>query len=180
MRTVLCLFSLLVFLLFPVSQSSADEQMDEQEWAFMPAGARPTYMGIHGGTMPVSLLVSDDGSSLLTFVGRTGNDFLELLHKPYFPLPSFLKKHTQNSTEDAVNRGKILMAGNEKVSMPVIYITGLGMQRSTVNDVQLMPFGLSEKPVSIEGTVAMPARPTMKPKRKNYRLFFEPNYLEPR
>ena len=45
----------------------------------MPAGARPTYMGIHGGTMPVSLLVYGDGSSLVTFVGRTGNDFLEML-----------------------------------------------------------------------------------------------------
>ena len=27
----------------------------------MPAGARSTYLGIHGGTVPVSLLVSRDG-----------------------------------------------------------------------------------------------------------------------
>ena len=157
----------------------ADESgLYQAGWTLMPAGGRPTYMGIHGGTMPVSLLVSDDGSSLLTFVGRTGNDFLEVLHKNDFILPSFLKGQAQNSTTDAISRGKILLAGNKNVTMPVIYLTGLGSKRSTVDDVQLLPFGLSEKPVSIEGRVRMPR--SLNSPRKEYRLFFQPHYLEPR
>lgn len=172
MRMLLCFLALL-FLGIPALASDSDEG-----WTQMPAGARPTYMGIHGGTMPVSLLVSDDGSALLTFVGRTGNDFLEVLYKSYFQLPSILKKHAQNSTRDALHSGRMLMAGNDNVSMPVIYITGLDMKRATASDVQLLPFGLSEKPVSIEGSVSVPV--TRTPRRKAYRLFFAPNYLDPR
>ena len=151
---------------------------DATDWVEMPAGGKPTYMGIHGGTMPVSLLVSDDGSSLLTFVGRTGNDFVEMLHASDFQMPSFLKGKAHNSTQDAVQQGKILQAGNKNVSMPVIYITGLGLLRSTADDVQLLPFGLSEKPVSIEGRVPIPT--TRKIPRKEYRLFFNSKYLKPR
>ena len=172
----ICFVLWLAFFISP--EIFAAEQDFEASWILMPAGGRPTYMGIHGGTMPVSLLVSDDGSSLLTFVGRTGNDFLEVLHKTDLQLPSFLKAHAQNSTSDAIERGKILLAGNKNVTMPVIYITGLGLERSTVDDVQLLPFGLSEKPVSIEGRVSLPR--AFNPPRKEYRLFFQPHYLEPR
>ena len=59
-------------------------------WTAMPAGARSTYLGIHGGTVPVSLLVSRDGMSLVSFVGQTGNDFLELLRRADVRLPSLL------------------------------------------------------------------------------------------
>ncbi|MCR5813614.1 MAG: hypothetical protein K6G15_03855 [Desulfovibrio sp.] len=176
----LCLLCCLAGLLsFANATQAAEEKLLEEPWVQMPAGARPTYMGIHGGTMPVSLLVSDDGSSLLTFVGRTGNDFLEVLHRTEFQMPSFLKKAAQNSTRDALEQGKtILHAGDKKTSMPVIYITGLGFQRSTVDEAELLPFGFSEKPVSIEGQVRMPDSAT--PKRKEYRLFFQPRYLIPR
>lgn len=173
----LILFCLLLNLLLS-SAFAAEQTNQEAPWVRMPAGARPTYMGIHGGTMPVSLLVSDDGTSLLTFVGRTGNDFLEVLHRTEFQMPSFLKKAAQNSTEDALLQGKILQAGDKKSSMPVIYITGLGFLRSTVDHAELMPFGLSEKPVSIEGRVHLPESP--RPKRTQYRLFFQPSYLTPR
>ncbi len=61
---------------------------NEDEWTSMPAGGRPAYMGIQGGTMPVSLLVAGNGKALLTFVGRTGNDFLEVLKATDLPLPS--------------------------------------------------------------------------------------------
>ena len=49
------------------------------QWVYMPAGARATYIGIHGGTVPVSLLTSRDGTHMVAFVGQTGNDFLRTL-----------------------------------------------------------------------------------------------------
>ena len=174
-KSLLCLLALLLSAL-PV-QAKEDTEATAP-WVRMPAGARPTYMGIHGGTMPVSLLVSDDGTSLLTFVGRTGNDFLEVLHRTEFQMPSLLKKAAQNSTKESLTQGVILQAGDTKDTMPVIYITGLGFLRSTLDHAELLPFGLSEKPVSIEGNVRLPQSPT--PRRPRYRLFFQPSYLTPR
>ena len=72
----------------------------------------------------------------------------------------------------------ILMAGNHDTIMPVLYRTDLGVIRLGVDDVQLIPFGLSEKPISIEGSVQKPTN--IKSQRKKYRLFFESHYLEPR
>ena len=150
-------------------------------WLLMPAGARPTYMGIHGGTMPVSLLVSDDGQALLSFVGRTGNDFLEVLNRTDAQMPNFPNPLTNGTVETSsaipAPGGTVLMAGSASGSMPVIYLTGSGMQRSTVRPEQLLPFGFSEKPVSIEGQVSKPLFPTQP---KHYRLFFQPHYLQPR
>ena len=150
-------------------------------WLLMPAGARPTYMGIHGGTMPVSLLVSDDGQALLSFVGRTGNDFLEVLNRTDAQMPNFPNPLTNGTVETSsaipAPGGTVLMAGSASGSMPVIYLTGGGMQRSTVRPEQLLPFGFSEKPVSIEGQVSKPLFPTQP---KHYRLFFQPHYLQPR
>ena len=48
-------------------------------WGEMPAGARTTYIGIHGGTVPVSLLSAGDGSPMIAQVGLTGSDFLNFL-----------------------------------------------------------------------------------------------------
>lgn len=148
-------------------------------WVTMPAGARPAYMGIHGGTMPVSLLVSDDGSSLLTFVGRTGNDFLEVLRRTDVRMPSLLNATaTRNSTGSGPSDdGAKLMAGSAASSMPVIHLTGEGFARVAPSPAQLQPFGLSDKPLSIEGQVAKPAH--LSPV-KQYRLFFQPQYLQPR
>lgn len=154
---------------------------DGAGWSIMPAGARPTYMGIHGGTMPVSLLVSDDGQALLSFVGRTGNDFLEVLNRTDAQMPNFPNPLTNGTVETSSSipapGGTVLMAGSASGSMPVIYLTGGGMQRSTVRPEQLLPFGFSEKPVSIEGQVSRPLFPTQP---KHYRLFFQPHYLQPR
>ncbi|MCR4665821.1 MAG: hypothetical protein K5657_00810 [Desulfovibrio sp.] len=171
------LLFLLCLVLGAVQTLPAAETPAKDAWIRMPAGARPTYMGIHGGTMPVSLLVSDDGSSLLTFVGRTGNDFIETLHRTKFQLPSLLQKIAQNSTKDTLYDSPVLHAGNKNVSMPVLYITGVGFRKSTLSDAELLPFGFSQKPVSIEGSVS---KPKTKSTTKNYRLFFEPTYLIPR
>ena len=90
--------ALLLFFMAGLSCQPAECAESGESWVTMPAGARPTYMGIHGGTMPVSLLVSSDGTSLLTFVGRTGNDFLEVLHHGDIRFPSLLGSTTRNAT----------------------------------------------------------------------------------
>ena len=101
MRNTLYLFCLLLAALAPLaafateSQGQADQQ---QGWVVMPAGARPAYFGIHGGTMPVSLLVYGDGSSLVTFVGRTGNDFIDMLRRAEVSMPSLLNATSQRSS----------------------------------------------------------------------------------
>ena len=135
-------------------------------------------MGIHGGTMPVSLLVSGDGSSLLTFVGRTGNDFLDVLRRTDVRMPSLLNATAARDAADGglLSGGTVLMAGSAASSMPVIYLTGEGFARAAPSPITV-PFGLSDKPLSIEGQVAKPAH--LSP-AKRYRLFFQPQYLQPR
>lgn len=158
------------------AKNAREDGSQENQWVEMPAGAKPSYMGIHGGTMPVSLLVSDDGSSLLSFVGRTGNDFLEVLRKAYLPFPSFANA-TRAKFSSMVNvseRGKIY-AGNATASMPV-----LSLSTSPVTSPDwishFQPFGLSEEPLSIEGNVS---RPEIIPLPKKYRVFFLPERFFP-
>lgn len=162
------------------AQNAAESKInvDEQSgWVEMPAGGKPAYMGIHGGTMPVSLLVSDDGASLLSFVGRTGNDFLEVLKKAYMPFPSF-----GNSTREkfwplmASGASSGLYAGNSTASMPVFALSG-GILSNPAWIEHLLPFGLSTEPLSIEGSVA---RPDHLPQAKKYRIFLLPDSFSPK
>ncbi|MDE5831790.1 MAG: hypothetical protein K2H64_02195 [Desulfovibrio sp.] len=145
----------------------------EDGWIEMPAGGKPAYMGIHGGTMPVSLLVSPDGTSLYTFVGRTGNDFLEVLRESYTPLPSF-GNTTRPSPFSAKLPGASLFAGSA-ASMPVISLPGDIFRGGWLE--ALPPFGLTSEPAAIEGQITMPASPSP---AKRYRLFALPNFFEPR
>ena len=55
------------------------KEKDTVVWGEMPAGARTAYIGIHGGTVPVSLLTAGDGSPMIAQVGLTGSDFLNFL-----------------------------------------------------------------------------------------------------
>lgn len=119
-----------------------------EPWTVLPEGARPAYMGIHGGTMPVSLLVADGGACLLSFVGCTGNDFLETLRRTpssgVQKAPPPMGQHPEDFS---------LFAGNATSSLPVIslsgdILSGLGSQ--------LQPFGLSDEPLSIEGQTGRP------------------------
>lgn len=141
----------------------------EEEWTVIPAGGKPAYMGIHGGTMPVSLLASNDGSSLFTFVGRTGNDFIEVLRKAYAPLPSL-----GNSTriQPWPHASAELFAGNATTAMRVLPLPNLDPLTSS-----LQPFGLSDEPLRIEGPVA---KPSLSRGTKTFRLFSWPEYLRPR
>ena len=170
------LFVLILTLAGASPAGAAPERPDADDgWVVMPAGGRPAYMGIHGGTMPVSLLVAGDGASLFTFVGRTGNDFLEALRATDMPLPSLLNATVARSR--AVTGGAALFAGNATSSLPVIPLTGESFAALAEQPGKLTPFGLSDEPLSIEGRAARPK--TLSP-AKTYRLFVLPQYLEPR
>lgn len=142
-------------------------------WTAMPAGARSTYLGIHGGTVPVSLLVSRDGMSLVSFVGQTGNDFLELLHRADVRLPSLLTSILGSSYG-----GSMLLAGRAQRSMPVLYVLGDRLAAMPQGLQGLQPFGLSDKPLSIEGNISLP--PRRNPAARSYRLHIDPRYLDHR
>ena len=47
-------------------------------WIKLESGSRQAYVGIHGGTAPLSLMRSSDGV-LFAYTGQTGNDFLHVL-----------------------------------------------------------------------------------------------------
>jgi hypothetical protein len=196
---LLCFFCALPWLVHgPVLAAAPAAAVDDQGWTIMPAGARPAYMGIHGGTMPVSLLVVADGSSLLGFVGRTGNDFLDVLRGAklsFFPGLTFNgdadKKSTVKFGETAGYRGDaagifgraspggmsgVFVTGNGLTSLPVIQVNG-GSATLPFTLEQLLPFGFSDKPLPIEGDVSPPSK---SPPVHRYRLVFEPQYLQPR
>lgn len=155
---------------------SSKQAATDDAWVTMPAGGKPAYMGIHGGTMPVSLLVSHDGSSLLSFVGRTGNDFLEVLHSAYTSLPSFGNATRRNAGNVDLSRTATgIFAGNATNTMPVISLSGDVLSNPTLLE-RLQPFGLSDEPLVIEGQVAMPK--SLSPVKK-YRNFLLPNYFKP-
>lgn len=164
----------------PSEAESATSLVSEDGWDLMPAGAKPAYMGIHGGTMPVSLLVSNDGNSLLTFVGRTGNDFLDMLRRTELPLPSLF-----NSTEGrlpvdfqaGLAGARVLSAGSGQYRMPVLCLTSDAFARIAPTPDMLQPFGLSDKPLALEGEVLPPDKTTP---AKQFRMFFQPQYLQPK
>ena len=170
-KAALQLFLLAIFLLPALA---APRAQPDEAWTYMPAGARPSYMGIHGGTMPVSLLVADDGGSLLTFVGLTGNDFLEALRKGRRHLPSF-----GNSTGfglAGLSTRTSLFAGNATTSMPVFALSRDALEYLNSGH-ELEPFGLSDERISIEGQVT---KPDSFPHSRSIRLFSLPDYFQPR
>ncbi|MEG2139719.1 MAG: hypothetical protein RRY20_02895 [Bilophila sp.] len=92
-----------MLLFVPAWVGAADAPKKDKEdpvvWGEMPAGAKTAYIGIHGGTVPVSLLSAGDGSPMIAMVGLTGNDFLNFMRNngklreepvlPEFPAPQF-------------------------------------------------------------------------------------------
>lgn len=140
-------------------------------WVVMPAGARRSYMGIHGGTMPVSLLVAADGQSLLTFVGRTGNDFLQMLRETDVPLPTLLNS---TITAEAMTKGQALLPATAG-HLPIM--AAKTHPPAGVSSGPLAHFGLSAMPLAGEGTISRPHPPT--PERK-FRISFSADFLQPR
>lgn len=174
MRHIFCVFCTLLAAFCPLVTHASGTS--ENGWVVMPAGTRATFMGIHGGTMPVSLLVAEDGSALVSFVGCTGNDFLEVLRRTDIPMPSLLNATVHrpaNASGIVPDSGRpALTAGTPDSSMPVFNLSGNKNPART-----MLPFGLSDKPLSIEGQAI---RPQYLSPAKNYRFFFQPQYLQPR
>lgn len=165
----------LLFLLTPLLLS-LPTILPAGDWQVMPEGARPTYIGIHGGTVPVSLLVSQDGNSLVSFVGRTGNDFLEILHRNDVRMPSLLNNAT-GRVSSGHPAATVLLAGHDDRRIMVIYIVGDGATRTAVPMSELEPFGLSRKALSVEGTISLPDQRNAAP---SHRLNLDTDYLQPR
>lgn len=164
---------ILLFQLFlsPCS-ASAGESENLDEWVSLPAGAKSAYMGINGGTMPVSLLVSGDGASLVTFVGKTGNDFLDVLRRIYKPFFNIGNSSLPESTIDSKTE---LYAGNATASMPVVNVPG-DLLASSGWLRHMQPFGLSSEPLKIEGQVT---KPKFYPQSRKYRFSFLPDFFQP-
>lgn len=169
-RAFILAFPLLMTLIFPICPTSSAEAPApprDSGWIHMPAGAKSAYMGIQGGTMPISLLVANDGSALLSFVGKTGNDFLSTLAKGNFNMPSF-----GNGTFSAKTATKTgLFAGNATTSLPIF--TTSGPAGEWLN--HLAPFGFSVSPLPIEG---QPDIPPASPRARKYKTFYLPGSLK--
>lgn len=147
-----------------------DEMSDlaaESGWIHMPAGAKSAYMGIQGGTMPISLLVANDGSALLSFVGKTGNDFLATLARGNSSMPSFGNGAFPGKLDTKTG----LFAGNATASLPVFTTNGLAGEWLS----HLAPFGFSVSPLPIEG---QPDIPPATPRVRKYKTFYLPGSLK--
>ena len=157
------------------------------QWIYMPAGARATYIGIHGGTVPVSLLTSRDGTHMVALVGQTGNDFLRTLKADpgtaetlppttsgSLPVPhdvedtDFVHLHRQTAGIPALPplrlaaNATLLMAGTAVGAMPVIYATGHSFARMSQVYTDNLLFGISEHSPLLEGSVKAPRKTTKK------------------
>lgn len=158
-------------------------------WVSIPAGARVTYIGIHGGTVPVSLLTDRDGTSMVTFVGQTGNDFLRILlrngsEQVNTVSPALqealaqvrddsnaaLRMPTARTTPPPASNATVLTAETAVGNIPVIYVTGKGFARMDQPGGQWLPFGLSEKPLQLEGQVVKPIGVTKIKKQRRFSL----------
>ena len=159
------------------------------QWVHMPAGARATYIGIHGGTVPVSLLTSRDGTHMVTLVGQTGNDFLRTLKVdpgttgalPPTPSAASLPLDGEEDTDLAhlplqppaaparpsfrlTANATLLMADTAVGAMPVIYATGHSFASLNQLYTDSLLFGLSENSPLLEGSVKAPHRAATKAK----------------
>jgi len=152
-----------------------------RQWIHMPAGARATYIGIHGGTVPVSLLTSRDGTHMVALVGETGNDFLRTLkvdpgtRGALPPAVSGVQEipdgeehaelalqHLHAAAAPAPARltanATLLMAGTAIGAMPVIYATGHSFASLHQLYTDSLLFGISENSPLLEGAVKAPLK----------------------
>ena len=184
----------------PAQGKPADrEQKENVVWGEMPAGAKTTYIGIHGGTVPVSLLTAGDGSPMIALVGLTGSDFLNFIRsngklpeEPLFADASGTYAPSQRLTcDDTLKRttgddgfedlpatenpaasdtnATLLLAGSSVGDIPVIYATGRRFERMSLVPANWAPFGLTEKALSLEGEVKVLAPPKKMPRTKKRR-----------
>ncbi len=190
-RGILAALFVMAACFFTALPTSADEmplmpangalisQGRDSDWICIPSGARSAYIGIHGGTMPVSLLTARDGQAMAAFVGRTGNDFLYVLRRPgtgarppveLGTLDEEVSAQVSERNEHAIlkkpgGNATILMAATPIGSVPVIYASGQSFSKLDLAMQGWLPFGLSEKPLSMEGQVGKPLILPVKPQK---------------
>ncbi len=171
--------------------AAADEGSPPPSWIYMPPNPRAIYIGIHGGTVPVSLLTSRDGTHMVAQVGRTGNDFLRILKadppangRPAAQAPAAPAEPQAAAQEDGdaaapavvetappsplpsrfAANATVFMAGTALGAMPVIYATGRSFAGIAHIYGDCLPFGLSENSTLLEGAVKGPLKATKKAK----------------
>jgi len=182
-----------------VSRQSAcaetETRIPAPQWVHMPAGARATYIGIHGGTVPVSLLTSRDGTHMVALVGQTGNDFLRTLKVApgttgaLPPMPSAALPSPDDMEDEGIAylplqaspvparpslrltaNATLLMADTAIGTMPVIYATGHSFASLNQLYTDSLLFGISENSPLLEGAVKAPIKAAAKAKAAKRRL----------
>lgn len=131
----------------------AEEHGDAGDWVSLPESDRSAFVGIHGGTAPVSVMGSEISPAEETVTGRTGDDFVQLLEGDAnsaaqadiggreMALVPFGLGETQ--TADAPARSRLARAEPEKqTSKP------RGAVRLKVDDLKVL--GAEQAPVSPE------------------------------
>lgn len=192
MRNELIFCALMVFVLavpaqaLPQSNSSrpvfipaadsgveAAQALPQSPWVEMPEGARKAYIGIHGGTVPVSLISAGDGTPLIAQVGLTGSDFLNFMRsrnkkKPWSIADLSVAAMGEHVVQPPLSdkNATLLLAGTGTGDVPVIYATGRNFERMAIVPSNWAPFGLTEKPLSMEGAVKLPPKKEIKQQRR--------------
>lgn len=184
-QNLLSLAILLCLPFFYLTQGTSSEATEQKTgmqsapkgWVSMPSGARTAFFGIHGGTVPVSLLVTSTGTSLVSFVGETGNDFLALLRKAEMRFPSFFfSKDNDQALSGQKADIRTILCRNTEFCLPVISLSDDSVFQMTATPGLLQPFGFSDSTKNIEGDVSMPSSD---PGRLRYHILVDPDYLAP-
>lgn len=161
-----------VFIPAPALGREALMELPQSPWVDMPEGARKAYIGIHGGTVPVSLLSAGDGTPLIAQVGLTGSDFLNFMRSRNkrnrgtdwnitdFSMADMGEHVVQPPLSNS--NATLLLAGTAAGDVPVIYATGRNFERMAIVPTNWAPFGLTEKPLSLEGAVKLPPKKEVK------------------
>ena len=132
----------------------AEERGETNDWVSLPESDRSAFVGIHGGTAPVSVMGSEISPAEETVTGRTGDDFVQLLEGDdanstaqadiggkEMALVPFGLGETQ--TADAAGQSRLARAEPEKqASKP------RGAVRLKVDDLKVL--GAEQAPVSPE------------------------------
>lgn len=149
------------------------KEVEPGPWAEMPAGARKAYIGIHGGTVPVSLLAAGDGTPMIAQVGLTGSDFLNFIRSrgkseawsaaDFMDGAETMAGHVVQPPLTGQN-ATLLLTGTSVGDVPVIYATGQSFEKMAIVPSNWAPFGLTKTPLSLEGALKLPPK-ELKPTR---------------
>jgi hypothetical protein len=140
------------------AQAKPDAVKDGQGegWVSLEPGARPAYVGIQGGTAPVTLFRAPDGE-ILTYTGNTGNDFMHILRGN----GSVPEKPTRHEPGDGHADAPVAGAGASGAE-------GLADNQLSTTlgpaTQALQPFGLSTPPSVVEAMRQEEATPPPPPK----------------